>query len=90
VALAELTDRPHRHREVHYKNGVLKLYGITPLERESQEHDLIIEGFIDKLQANAQISGDFPDIYFEKSNKDKEKDTDIIKFEIACVAKEED
>jgi len=90
VALAEHTDDRIAIEKFTYKNGVLKLYGITPLERESQEHDLIIEGFIDKLQANAQISGDFPDIYFEKSNKDKEKDTDIIKFEIACVAKEED
>lgn len=90
VALADHTDDKIAIEKFSYKNGVLKLFGITPLERESQEIDLIIEGFIDKLQANEQISADFPEIYFEKSSKDKEKDTDIVKFEIACVSREED
>jgi len=90
VALADYTDDKIAIEKFSYKNGVLKLFGITPLDRERQEHKLIIEGFIDKLQANKQISADFPEIYFEKSSKDKEKDTDIIKFEIACVSREED
>ena len=41
-------------------------------------------------RADELIAGDFPEIYFEKSRKDKEKDTDIVKFEIACVSREED
>ena len=90
VALADHTDDKIAIEKFTYKNGVLKLFGITPLDRERKEHELIIEGFIDKLQANDQIAGDFPEIYFEKSSKDKEKDTDIVKFEISCVSREED
>ncbi|MCD4829542.1 MAG: hypothetical protein K8R90_08975 [Candidatus Cloacimonetes bacterium] len=90
VAFSEQTDDKIAIEKFTYKNGVLKLFGITPLDREQQELDLIIEGFINDLQNNEQIAIDFPEIYFEKSRKDKEKDTDIVKFEIACVAREED
>ena len=44
----------------------------------------MINDFINKLKNNPQISGDFPDIGFVKSYRDKEKDVEILRFQIDC------
>ena len=54
------------------------------LHKNEKEFDLINE-FIENLKNNSQISGDFDEIYFVKSNRDYEKDVEIIRFQIDCV-----
>ena len=50
----------------------------------------MIDNFITKLKSNKQISIDFPDIQFKKSHRDIEKDVEILRFQIDCIAKKPD
>lgn len=87
-ALADKTSDKIAITHFSYSRDNLRLFGITRIDKEEKEHDLINE-FIISLQNNKQISGDFPNIQFVKSRRDKEKDVDIIRFEIACRAEGE-
>ncbi|MCF7858890.1 MAG: hypothetical protein K9N07_06130 [Candidatus Cloacimonetes bacterium] len=86
VALSEKTTDDIAVTHFSFKNNKLSLFGITRLDREKKEFDLIDE-FITELQNNEQISYDFPEIQFVKSSKDKEKDVDILRFQIDCISK---
>jgi hypothetical protein len=68
-----------------YKNGILSLYGVTSIDKNTKEFDLI-DQFISKLKANTQISGDFPEIKYARASRDKVKDTDILRFQIDCFS----
>jgi hypothetical protein len=89
VALAERTQSQIAITHFSYKRGVLSLYGITKVERDQKEFDLI-DSFIQSLKTNPQISQDFPEIIFVKSNRDREKDTDIIRFQVDCKGADPD
>jgi hypothetical protein len=87
VALADKTQSQIAITHFSYKRGILSLYGITKVDKDQKEFDLI-DNFIESLKANQQISLDFKDIVFVRSNRDREKDTDIIRFQIDCIGKD--
>ncbi|MDP8322474.1 MAG: PilN domain-containing protein [Candidatus Stygibacter australis] len=84
VALSEKTSDKIAITNFSFKNDVLSIFGITRLDKNEKEFDLINE-FVENLKNNSQISGDFDEIYFVKSNRDYEKDVEIIRFQIDCV-----
>ncbi len=87
VALSQEIDNKMAITQFSYKNGVLSLYGVTSIEVNQREFDLI-DGFITKLKLNEQISVDFPDIKYARATRDKVKDTDILRFQIDCFNKD--
>lgn len=82
-ALAEKTSDKMAITHFSYKNGTFSLFGITKVDKNQKEFDLI-DDFIATLKSNEQISTDFPDIKFIKSLRDKEQDVDILRFQIDC------
>ena len=86
VALSEKTTDKIAITHFSFKNNKLSLYGITRLDRNQNEFTLI-DDFITELNNDKQISGDFPKIKFVKSSKDKEKDVEILRFQIDCISK---
>ena len=89
VAFSEKTNDKIAITHFSYKSNVLSLFGITKVDKKQKEFDLI-EDFIEKLKANDQINQDFPNIKFVKSSRDKEKEVDILRFQIDCVPKKID
>jgi len=87
VALSEKTDDKIAITHFTFKRGTLSLYGITQVEKDKREFDSI-DKFITSLKENPQISADFPEITFIRSNRDKEKDVDILRFQVDCIGKE--
>lgn len=87
VALSHEIDDKMAITQFSYKNGVLSLFGVTPIDKNTREFDLI-DSFITKLKANEQISSDFPEIKYSRASRDKVKDTDILRFQIDCVSKD--
>ncbi len=87
VALAEKTSDKIAITHFQFKRGVLTLYGITQVDKDVKEYSLI-DQFIEDLKQNDQISSDFPEIFYEQYRRDKEKDTDIIRFQIDCYSME--
>ena len=85
VALSEQTTDKIAITHFSFKNNNLSLFGITKLDKDHKEFDLIND-FIDNLKANEQISVDFPDIKLVKSSRDFEKDVEILRFQIDCIA----
>jgi hypothetical protein len=88
VALSEKTTDKIAITHFSYKDGKLSLFGITKLDKDVKEFDLI-DSFIGDLKANKQISEDFPDIQFVKSSTDFEKDVQILRFQIDAKVEEE-
>lgn len=80
-ALAEKTSDKIAITHFRFNNNTLSLFGITEVSVKEKEYDLIDE-FISQLSNNEQIRGDFPNIKFVKSYRDKEKDSDIMRFQI--------
>lgn len=87
VALSQEIDYKMAITQFSYKNGILSLYGVTSIDKNQREFDLI-DMFISKLKANEQISMDFPEIKYAKATRDKVKDTDILRFQIDCFSKD--
>ena len=85
VALSQEIDNKMAITQFSYKNGILSLYGVTSIERNQREFDLI-DLFISKLKSNKQISIDFPEIKYARASRDKVKDTDILRFQIDCYS----
>jgi hypothetical protein len=85
VALSQEIDNKMAITQFSYKNGILSLYGVTSIDKNQREFDLI-DMFISKLKANKQISTDFPDIKYARASRDKVKDTDILRFQIDCYS----
>jgi hypothetical protein len=86
VALSESISVKIAVTHFSYKNNILSLYGITTVEEKDNEFDLIDE-FIKILKANDDINVDFPEIKFVRSTRDREKETDIIRFQIDAIGK---
>jgi len=84
VALSEKTSDKIAITNFSFKSNVLSIYGITRMDKNEKEFDLI-NAFIESLKDNKQINSDFEDIYFVKSMRDFEKDVEIIRFQIDCV-----
>ncbi|HPY96038.1 MAG TPA: hypothetical protein PL063_02360 [Candidatus Cloacimonadota bacterium] len=87
VALSEKTSERIAITHFSFKNGILSLFGITKLDRDIKEFELI-DSFVYSLKLNEDISNDFPEIRFVKSSKDIEKDVEILRFQIDCVSKD--
>jgi len=87
VALSHEIDNKMAITQFTYKNGILSLYGVTSIDRNQREFDLI-DQFIAKLKSNEQISMDFPEIKYARASRDKVKDTDILRFQIDCYSKD--
>ncbi len=86
VALSEKTTDKIAITHFSFKNNKLSLFGITRLDKDLKEFDLI-DDFITELNNDKQINFDFPEIQFVKSSKDKEKDVEILRFQIDCISK---
>ena len=87
VAISEKTTDKIAITHFSFKGGHLSLYGITRLDKEQREFDLI-NNFINELKNNKQINIDFPEIQFVKSTYDIEKDVEILRFQIDCITKD--
>ncbi|MBC8415088.1 MAG: hypothetical protein H8E11_01520 [Candidatus Cloacimonetes bacterium] len=87
VAISEKTTDKIAITHFSFKGGHLSLYGITRLDKEQREFDLI-NNFINELKSNKQINIDFPEIQFVKSTYDIEKDVEILRFQIDCITKD--
>lgn len=85
VAFSEKTTDKIAITHFSFKNERLSLFGITKLDKKQREFDLIDE-FITELKNNEQINIDFPKIKFVRSNRDFEKDVEIMRFQIDCFA----
>jgi len=84
VALSEDVSNKIAVTHFSFKNGILSLYGITKVDIDEKEFDLI-DDFIKVLKKNEDISEDFPEIKFVRSSRDREKDADIIRFQVDCM-----
>jgi len=84
VALSENISTKIAVTHFSFKNEILSLYGITKVDTEEKEFDLIDE-FIASLKKNEDIAEDFPEIKYVRGTRDREKDADIIRFQIDCM-----
>ena len=82
-ALGEEIDSKLAVRKFDYSNGVLTINGITEVDANVKEFDLI-NGFIERLKSNPEIANDFPNIKSGQVIKQMIKDTAIFEFVIEC------
>jgi len=87
VALSNEINEKLAVRKFTYNNGVLTLNGITEVDKNVKELDLI-QSFIDRLKANEEISNDFPRIKSGFITRQIIKDTAILEFVIEYYSKE--
>ncbi|MEN6444626.1 MAG: hypothetical protein ABFC98_01115 [Candidatus Cloacimonas sp.] len=87
IALSNAIDQKLAIRKFSYANGILTLNGITEVDKNVRELDLI-QSFIDRLKANQEISNDFPRIKSGSITKQIVKDTAILEFVIECYSRE--
>ena len=87
VALSNEINEKLAVRKFTYNNGVLTLNGITEVDKNVKELDLI-QSFIDRLKANEEISNDFPRIKSGFITRQIIKDTAILEFVIERYSKE--
>lgn len=87
VSLSDEITRSLAVRKFTFNNGVLTLNGITPVDNNVKELDLIND-FIQRLQANPEISNDFPQIKSGLITKQIVKDTSILEFVIECYSRD--
>ncbi|MFB3844535.1 MAG: hypothetical protein ACE14O_02140 [Candidatus Cloacimonadaceae bacterium] len=87
VALSQEIDNKMAITQFSFKNGVLSLYGVTSIDRNQREFDLI-DTFINKLKSNEEIVSDFPEIKYSKATRDRVKDTEILRFQIDCYSRD--
>lgn len=85
VALSHEIDQKLAVRKFTFANGVLTLNGITPVDSNVREIDLINE-FILRLKSNPEISNNFPYIKSGVITKQVVKDTAIMEFVIECYS----
>ena len=70
-----------------YKSGVLTFKGVTPIDKNVRETDLV-DNFRTRLLSNTEISSDFPEIKIGGYTRTVAKDTDLLEFTIECFSKE--
>lgn len=85
VALGEEIDDKLAVRSFSYANGILTINGITEVDKNVKEFDLINE-FIQRLKSNPEINNDFPQIKSGPVVKQVVKDTAIFEFVIECYS----
>ncbi|MCB5277969.1 MAG: hypothetical protein M0Q19_07390 [Candidatus Cloacimonetes bacterium] len=83
VALGQVIDARLAVRRFSYNNGILTLNGITEVDKDVKEFDLIDE-FIQRLKSNPEIYNDFPEIKSGQVVKQIIRDTAIFEFVIEC------
>jgi propanediol dehydratase large subunit len=83
VALSQEIDDRLAVRKFAYANGILTINGITEVDVNVKEFDLI-NSFIQRLKANPEIANDFPDIKSGQVIRQVVKDTAIFEFVIEC------
>lgn len=87
IALGQEIDDKLAVRKFSFSNGVLTLNGITEVDVNVKELDLI-QSFINRLKSNPEISNDFPQIKSGQITRQIVKDTAILEFVIECYSKE--
>ena len=87
IALGNEIDNKLAVRKFSYANGILTLNGITEVDVNVRELDLI-QAFVDRLKNNPEISNDFPQIKSGTITRQIVKDTAILEFIIECYSKE--
>ncbi|HOH98631.1 MAG TPA: hypothetical protein PL188_10045 [Candidatus Cloacimonadota bacterium] len=87
VALGQEIDDKLAVRKFSYANGVLTINGITEIDPNVREIDLI-NTFINRLKSNPEIANDFPDIKSGQILKQIVKDTAIFEFVIECYSRD--
>lgn len=87
IALGQEIDDKLAVRKFSYANGVLTLNGITEVNANVKELDLI-NSFIHRLKSNPEISNDFPEIKSGQIIRQVVKDTAIFEFVIECYTPE--
>ena len=87
IALGKEIDNKLAVRKFSYANGILILNGITEVDVNVRELDLI-QAFVDRLKNNPEISNDFPQIKSGTITRQIVKDTAILEFVIECYSKE--
>lgn len=85
VALAEKTTDKIAITNFNFKGDRLSLYGITRVDKNQKEFNLIDE-FINDLKNNVHINTDFPEVTFVLSRLDYEKDVQILRFQIDLIS----
>jgi len=85
VALSEKTTDKIAITNFSFKGNNLSLYGITKVDKNQKEFDLI-DDFITELKNNVHINADFPEITFVLSRLDYEKDIEIMRFQIDLIS----
>ena len=87
VALAQEINNQLAVSKFSYSNGILTLNGITPVDSNVKELDLI-NSFIIRLKENPEISNDFPQIKSGQISRQIVKDTAILEFVIECYSRD--
>ena len=87
VALGQEIDDKLAVRKFSFANGILTLNGITEVDINVKELDLI-QSFINRLKSNPEISDDFPQIKSGQITRQIVKDTAILEFVIECYSKD--
>lgn len=87
IALGNEIDNKLAVRKFSYANGILTLNGITEVDVNVRELDLI-QAFVDRLKNNPEISNDFPQIKSGTITRQIVKDTAILEFIIECYSKD--
>lgn len=87
IALGQEIDDKLAVRKFSFANGVLTLNGITEVDKNVKELDLI-QAFINRLKANPEISNDFPQIKSGQITRQIVKDTAILEFVIECYSRD--
>ena len=86
-ALSQEIDKQLAVRKFQFSNGVLTLNGIIEVDRRIQEGDVTYD-FVQRLQANPEISNDFPAIKSGSKNRQMAKDTEILEFLMECYSRD--
>ena len=87
IALGNEIDDKLAVRKFSYANGVLTLNGITEVNVNVRELDLV-QAFVDRLKNDPEISNDFPQIKSGTFTRQIVKDTAILEFIIECYSRE--
>jgi len=87
IALGNEIDDKLAVRKFSFANGVLTLNGITEVDINVKELDLI-QSFINRLKENPEINNDFPRIKSGPITRQIVKDTAILEFVIECYSNE--
>lgn len=85
IALGQEIDDKLAVRKFTFSNGILTINGITEVDKNVKELDLI-QAFINRLQNNPEISNDFPRIKSGQITRQIVKDTAILEFVVECYS----